>query len=759
MKQRVAVFFICILTVVSTTALAEVQIRVATFNIENFNWSDATQRDAAIAILTRVDADVVCVQEISSAIHLSNLASAAGYSYSILADTDYALDGDLRAGVISQYPFAMTMTGTAPGLSFDPGARDLTRNFIIVEVEVPGAEHPLVVVGNHWKAGTENADEFRRSVESIRAMQATAPYDSAEIPYLVVGDMNDDILDPPDSPSYFTSAPSGLPAGFHLGNDITFPVRNGVFYALEDGTGPQHLTAIDAYQLAGSPRDATRPESGRRLDYLWRSDGMTVMGAEVYDSADDCLGLSGLPKVGSAPPCEVSGQASDHLLVFADVLIADDAGACCVGDECIEVGEADCLAQDGIFHGLAVSCGEELPACAAGACCIGGFCDDTLDEARCADLAGPFAFRGVGVACGEEDPRCGLGACCLDGACDDSVTASECLDLGGSFRGEDVPCGSEQPPCGAGACCLPLGCDDTLLEAECTDQGGAFRGIGVICGQEDPPCPGPANDMLINEVLITHDGTETMEFAEIFGQPGTPLTGLTLLAIEGEGTSSKGRVDLALSLDDCGGTPCMLDEQGYFVAGGSGIAPDIQISLGQSVFENGTQTIALVRDATVAYGDDIDADNDGVPDIDPPVGTIVDAVGIVNNDYLTEDVIYFFAPAVGPVPGGEPDGLPPGGARCPNGQDTHSPSDWIYLSYLTDGSDGGAPITPDGPNPGCGGDFDGDRTVDLYDVGRFQQCFGQDIATSPACHAADFNGDGTIGVDDWPAMSDALVGP
>ncbi|HEY3244836.1 MAG TPA: dockerin type I domain-containing protein, partial [Phycisphaerae bacterium] len=66
--------------------------------------------------------------------------------------------------------------------------------------------------------------------------------------------------------------------------------------------------------------DDTYPGSQRRLDYIWRSDMVTVVGAEVYDSADEGY-PGGLPKYGNPLPPGTSVLASDHLMVFADVLI------------------------------------------------------------------------------------------------------------------------------------------------------------------------------------------------------------------------------------------------------------------------------------------------------------------------------------------------------------------------------------------------------------------------------------------------------
>ncbi|NOX57309.1 MAG: endonuclease/exonuclease/phosphatase family protein [Planctomycetes bacterium] len=620
-----AVCFAC-----TVIARAEVRVRVGTLNIQTFN-GDPTQQAAAVAVLQRVGADVVCVQEIdnSPANAFDDLATAAGYPFRILASGSNTFDGNKHTGIMSVFPFATApQTLDAIDLSGDPTAMDLTRNFALAELVVPGAAENLVIIGNHWKSGTANVDEFRRSVEAFRTMQATLPYDSTTIPYILAGDLNDDINDSPDSPSEFFVIPSGAPIAYNLGNDIFFPISNGVFLPIQASTGSQRLNVIQAFQKDGS--DATRPASGRRIDYLFRSNAMTLVGTEVYDSNDEGL-PGGLVKFGAPLAAGTSATASDHLLVFADFDIADNQ---------------------------------------------------------------------------------------------------------------------------SGACCTACGCDDTVNAAECLGLGGDFRGAGVACGMEVPACDTLPNNLIINEVVISHDGTQDQEFVEIFGDPFDLLCGVSILVIEGE-TLSKGNVDLIVSLEDCGGgTPCSLDAEGYFVAGGSGVGADLVIGSGIGRFENGTQTIALVRDILVAANDDIDTEaggGDGVEDVN--VGNVLDAVGIVDSGFPATDAVYFGAVALGP------DGstVPAGGARCPNGLDTDTLDDWVILSKAIDGSDGCVPFTPGVINPAaCGGDFNGDGDYDLDDFAAMQQCMG---VSSLACSALELDGLCGITIEDFDIFVNRLAGP
>ncbi|GJM26519.1 MAG: hypothetical protein DHS20C16_29340 [Phycisphaerae bacterium] len=619
-----ALFFI------TNISQAEVRVRVATFNIETFN-GDPVQEAAAVDVLLRVGADIVCVQEINNSPSSAfvDLATAAGYSFRFLADSTNTFDGSKHSGIMSIYPFATTpVTLNAIDLSGDGSAKDITRNFVRAEFDIPGAAENLVMIGNHWKSGSADVDEFRRSVEALRTMQTTLPYNSSTIPYVVVGDMNDDFNDSPDSPSQFNSLPGGLPGGWTLGSDLSFPIANGVFKPMQASSGSQRLNLIPAFQKDGS--DATRNASGRKLDYIWRSNAVTFVGSEVYDSADEGLG-GGLAKFGAPLSAGTSAAASDHLMVFADIDIPDDQ---------------------------------------------------------------------------------------------------------------------------SGACCTACGCDDTVNEAECLGLGGEFRGAGVECGMEIPACDALPSNLVINEFVVSHDGTQDQEFVEIKGDPLDLLCGLSIVVIEGE-TLSKGNVDLLVSLDDCGGgIPCALDSEGYFVAGGSGVGADLVIGTGIGRFENGTQTIALVRNVTVSPNDDIDTEaggGDGVEDVS--VGIVLDAVAVIDDDYPVSDAVYFGAIPLGP------DGttVPAGGARCPNGVDTDTFDDWVILSKAIDGSDGCVPFTPGVDNPtACGGDFNGNGSFDLEDYAGMQGCMD---SASAQCSALELDGICGITIDDYDIFVTRLAGP
>ena len=186
---------------------------------------------------------------------------------------------------------------------------------------------------------------------------------------------------------------------------------------------------------------------------------------------------------------------------------------------------------------------------------------------------------------------------------------------------------------------------------------------------------------VINEFVVDHIGTDTHEFVEIFGDPSTDYSTLTILEIEGDG-SVAGLIDSALPV---GST----DANGFWTTGFLG-----------GVLENGTLTLLLVENFTGAVGVDLDTDNDGVFN-STPFGTILDQVA-VHDGVGASDRTYGTPVLTVGFDGGP---FHPGGAsRIPNGTDTGGVSDWVRNDFYGEGLPGfdGTPATGEALNtPGA----------------------------------------------------------
>jgi hypothetical protein len=185
------------------------------------------------------------------------------------------------------------------------------------------------------------------------------------------------------------------------------------------------------------------------------------------------------------------------------------------------------------------------------------------------------------------------------------------------------------------------------------------------------------------------------------------------------------------------------------------VSPDLVLGT-TNIFENGTQTFVLVEDIDplLQVGSFVDVDHDGTADIIP--GTILDSVGLGGPDYPALDAIYYGAPAVGPQAGA----FPAGGARIPNGVDTDTVGDWVFLSMDLGGADGDHPVSPGSANAGDG-DFDDNGVVDLSDFRAFQDCYTGDANGPPesGCDAGDFDADDDLDVTDFTWFAALFAGP
>ena len=300
------------------------EVRVATFNVLDGTGAIGSVEYLALeAILARMDADVVCFQELqtTSFAAWSNLASELGYSYAAISGNG-PFSGSLYNGYFSRFPIRSSYNVNSPS-----GAVELTRYPFRAVVDVPDALHPLVLWTMHHKSSATSIDKFRRAIEAYRIAQDVDAYLAAnpdDVEYVLTGDMNDDIRDS-QTPAQFASQPSGAPGGFVLGADVSFPVAYATFPVDRYAAAGNGFTRVPAF-WEGTATPITRPSSSRQLDYVFLSPALmdSPLGApqgEVYYSDWDLGG--GLPKWGAPLPGGTSAAASDHLPIFVDIHMAD----------------------------------------------------------------------------------------------------------------------------------------------------------------------------------------------------------------------------------------------------------------------------------------------------------------------------------------------------------------------------------------------------------------------------------------------------
>ncbi len=296
-------------------AIADQTVRVVSWNVETVGTPDSAQYASTVDVLARIDADVVAISEVASAADadaLLDLAFDLGYLYTSIAPAGPF--GALRNAVLSDFPITWETSWSAADLSGDALANDLTRYLLESVVDITDAGDALRVVSVHLKSGTANTDEYRRAIESFRMGQVAQHPIGSNDPIVMMGDLNADTRDAPQTPPIFTTEPSGLPEDFVTGADIRALFSGGGLINDPFNYLEPHVAVLDAEQLDGEV--ATRPESGRRLDYVLVNQPIADRGAatQVYDCSDE--GLSGgLPLTGDPLLPEVCPSASDHLPV------------------------------------------------------------------------------------------------------------------------------------------------------------------------------------------------------------------------------------------------------------------------------------------------------------------------------------------------------------------------------------------------------------------------------------------------------------
>ena len=311
---------------VGTLAQA-VEFRAATFNIGahlvipasgsvyfDYGLGDpgTPDFDNVLAVLSRINADVVALQEIHSADVAGNaddvdaLAAALGYPYIFVSPTTNTFDTSLRVIFLSRFPFL-----TSSAIGSPAGTKEITRLFPAVRVDVPGTTRDPLMVAAHLKSGTASEDRFRRAVEMRRLTDYLATQGlTADDNYIIMGDFNLSSTN-----KTFTTLPTGLPSTFALGADIVLPITYST-NPLSYFSNPS-VYRLDPRQINNS---AATYQSGSVIDLFLVSPAIAgrPLATEIYNSLLDVSNINGLAKSGSPLASGTSATASDHYALFGD---------------------------------------------------------------------------------------------------------------------------------------------------------------------------------------------------------------------------------------------------------------------------------------------------------------------------------------------------------------------------------------------------------------------------------------------------------
>lgn len=544
MQARPAFLALLFVGSIPVTVSAQTPVRVMTWNIQVVGAPGTTQYEAARQVLARLDADVVGINEVSSSSDVGNLAalaSDAGYGHLFVPSS--APSGGLRNAVLSRYPIVSSAVETSASLSGDPGANDLARDIVVVTVDVPQTERHATIAVMHWKSSNQNVDEFRRAVESYRVAQSISSFDLGSDAVIVVGDVNEELDSVPRSPSFFTSLPSGLPSSFSLGADAQAELSGpGFFNDPFSYVSSPDLVVLDARQLDGS--DATRPSSGRRLDYVFVSTPLrgTTPATEVYDARDEGL-PGGLPKAGAPLSASTTQDASDHFPVVVDVVVP--AGG---PPPPPPPSGADVWINELHYDNVGGDTGEGVEIAGTAGTDVTGWSVVLYNgnggtAYRTVTLQGTLPNQSNGF--GTLDVAIGSiqnGAPDAVALIDDAGAVVEFLSYEGALTATDGPA--------AGQSSQDIGVEETSSTpigtslqrvgsgATATDfvwAPSSAWSFGAVNAQQSFVCTSCAAEVWINELHYDNAGSDTGEGVEVAGDAGTDLSGWSIVAYNGNG--------------------------------------------------------------------------------------------------------------------------------------------------------------------------------------------------------------------------------
>lgn len=553
MHALARVAFTAAILVTPAFAAAQTPLRVVTWNVEGVGTPGSFEYLAVLAVLHRLGPDVVGINEVSGTAdegNLATLASDAGYPYLVIGGAPFS---GPRNALLSRHPIASSVVATSAMLSQDPGANDITREIVVATIDLPGAALDPTIAVMHWKSSNGNDDEFRRTVESLRVAQTLGGLDPATDAFIVVGDVNEELSNVPGSPAVFTSLPSGLPGSFTLGADLASELSgpglpNNPFAPIMS----TQATTIDAVQKDGG--DATRPSSGRRLDYVFASPQLmaTEPASEVFDAQDE--GLSGgIPKYGTPVASTTTNYASDHLPVAVDFVVPDagspppppppaggdvwineihydnDGGDTNEGVEVVGEAGTDLTGWSIVFYNgnggvaydtvaLSGTLGDDTNGFGFLTVARSGIQNGAPDGVALVDAGGNvvelLSYEGVLQA--TDGPAAGLTSA------DIGVAESPTTPVGFSLQRAGV--GSQ-------------GSDFTFAAASASTFGAINTNQTLVCTS----CP---PNVWINELHYDNAGADTNEGVEIAGTAGVDLTGWQLVAYNGNDGSVYDTVSL-----------------------------------------------------------------------------------------------------------------------------------------------------------------------------------------------------------------------
>ena len=212
------------------------------------NWSTNMWHVRAIGRQVQyLNPDIIAFNEIpvtnNCTAQMADFVTAFRPGYYLV--TNSADDGFIRSAILSRYPITAS-TSRLHGVYLGPFGYTnaspspyFSRDLFEAEISVPGFPQPLHVFTVHLKSGQADPESLKRAAEAGAVSNFFATVylpTNGQQPYMLSGDLNEDILRPPDSNPQsiqrLISAPTGLQLTTAVNpftdSELTISIRDGL---------------------------------------------------------------------------------------------------------------------------------------------------------------------------------------------------------------------------------------------------------------------------------------------------------------------------------------------------------------------------------------------------------------------------------------------------------------------------------------------------------------------------------------------------
>ena len=210
------------------------------------NWSMSMWHVQAIGRqMQYLDPDIITFNEIpvtnNCTAQMADFVAAFRPGYYLV--TNSADDGFIHSVILSRFPI-VSSTSWLHGSDLTPygySGSGFTRDLFEAQISVPGFSQPLHVFTAHLKSGQDADSAAKRSAEAgaVSNFFATVylPASGGQ-PYVLSGDMNEDIVRPPASNPRSLPRLVGAPTGLQLTTAVNPFTVSELTWSIQDANGP-----------------------------------------------------------------------------------------------------------------------------------------------------------------------------------------------------------------------------------------------------------------------------------------------------------------------------------------------------------------------------------------------------------------------------------------------------------------------------------------------------------------------------------------